>query len=258
MTSGRGKQAGFTLLELLIAATMSLLVVSVATAFYQRTIRENQKIKDSAMMHERAFFASHLMSQHLRQAGFKGIDETLLKGRMIPIPDNAKIFPAVDATWAQGQFLKADAASISFRFNGSSTRAGVADGSIIDCSGNAVPAGTILESSIALIDGRIVCTSAGVEEPLLGSDETLEVADLDIRLGVDDSGNGSIDRYVVAASASDADLEITREVLLRVLMVSHQKLDALGRQYRHNNTQVDYPDNRYRREVVVRTAFRNL
>lgn len=249
---------GFTLIEILIAVTISMLVISIASTFYQRTIRENAKIKDSAMLQESAFFTSHLVNQHLRQAGFKGIDSTRITGRIIPIPSNKDIFPKVDGVWEAGQFLKSNATSISIRFNGSSDSTGVADASIIDCSGAAVAAGTINSVTLALTNSRLVCTSDSATEIIAGSNTSFDVSDMIISLGVDDGNDGSIDRYVDSGDALPADLAATREILMNLLLVSQRNIDALGRQYQFNNTVIDYPDNRYRREVVVRTALRNL
>lgn len=258
MKNKRPSSYGFTLLELLIAITIGILVVSAATAFILRTVSENNKISDSAMLQQTSFFVSHLMTQHVRQAGYKGIDASLIKGRLLPIPKNKDAFPAVDGVWLEGQFLKADADSISFRFSGSSGSDGLADGSILDCSGNSVAAGTVEEISFALVDQKIVCIGSAVQETIVGSDKRVTINELIINLGIDEANDGSIERYVNAAAASDDDFASTREVVIRILMQSTQALDAMGRQYQFNNSLVDYPDNHYRREVVVRSALRNL
>lgn len=257
MASLTGKCHGFTLIELLIAITAGLLVVSVASIVLQRTILENWKIKDSAMLRESAFFTSHLVGQHLRQAGYKNIDNSLIAGRRIPIPQNNEVFPEVDDSWSQGQYLKVGANSIGIRFNGSSNTAGIADGSIIDCAGNAIGADVVSDINLSLTDGKLICSSGGVQQTLVGSDETLNVDVFNITLGIDDGNNGSIDRYVDSSSATDTDLVATREVLLRMLLISNKRLDAMSRSYMFENTEINYPDNFYRREVVIRTILRN-
>jgi len=257
MDSSRRAQGGFTLIELMISVTIGLIVVGVASSVLKQTVRGNLKIKDTAMMQESVFFTSHMVEQHLRQTGYKTVDSSLITGRRIPIPRNDETFPVVDGEWLEGQYLKADANSISIRFQGSSDSSGSADGSIIDCGGNAIESDSVSDISFSLDGGNLVCTSNGVPYILLGSENTLSVDTLIISLGLDAGNDGSIDRYVDSSVATNADLASTREVLLRLLLVSHRELDALKGTYLFNNSEIAYPDNRYRREVIIRTAFRN-
>lgn len=250
------RSAGFTLIEVMIGLVIAMLVIGVATSFYQHTIRENLKIKDSAMLQQSAFFTAYIANQHLRQAGYKGIDASMINGRLMPIPANDDIFPEVTGEWEQGQFIRVANNTIGIRFNGSSDISGVADGSIIDCSGNPVAAGTIQDVALQLTGDQLICTSGGVAETLLGGDN-LAVSTMIINLGIDDEADGSIDRYEDPASISTDDLALVREVLIRLLMVSNRNLDATGRSYRFNNTDIVYTDDQYRREVVIRTALRN-
>ena len=53
-------------------------------------------------------------------------------------------------------------------------------------------------------------------------------------------------------------MQLTRDVAIRVLMASTQALDVSDRSYTFNNTEIDYPDDYYRRELVVRSALRNV
>ena len=251
------KYKGFTLIELLIAITVGLIVISAASSVLQRTVRENLKISDSAMLQEAAFFTSFTVEQYLRQTGFRSIDSTLINGRRLPIRRNEEVFPSVDSAWSQGQYLKTDDSSISFRFSGSSDSDGVADGSMVDCAGNAIGADTISDIGLSLANGRLVCTSGGTQQTLLGSDNTLSVETLAISLGVDEGNNGSIDRYVDSGAASANDMASTQEVILRMLLVSNRHVDAFGRTYTFNGVDIAYPDNRYRRELVIRTMLRN-
>ncbi len=257
MPSSSGKQGGFTLIELLVAITVGLLVISVASTVLQRTVRDHLKIRDSAMLRESAFFTSHFVEQHLRQTGYKSIDSNLVAGRRSPIPQDDEIFPEVIGAWSQGQYLKVSENSIGIRFNGSSDSLGVADGSIVDCAGNAIGADVVSDISIALTNGQLICSSDGVQQTLLGSDETLDVDVFTITLGIDDGDDGSIDRYVDSTAATDVDLVGAREIVLRMLLVSNQRLDALNRSYIFNGSEITYPDNYYRREILIRTMLRN-
>ena len=251
------RHAGFTLIELLIAMTVGLIVIGAASSVLQRTMKENLKINDSAMLQEAVFFTSFTLEQFLRQAGYKSIDSSLVRGRRLPVQRNEEVFPELESAWTQGQYLKADGSSISFRFGGSSDDAGVADGSIVDCAGNAIDANALSDISLSLVDGLLVCTSDGAQQTLLGGDNTLNIATLVISLGVDDGNDDSIDRYVDSADATANDLGKTKEIILRMLLVSNRQLDAFGRTYTFNSVETNYPDNRYRRELVIRTMLRN-
>lgn len=111
--------------------------------------------------------------------------------------------------------------------------------------------------SIALTNGRLICSSDGVQQTLLGSDETLDVDMFTITLGIDDGNDGSIDRYVDSTAATDVDLVAAREIVLRMLLVSNKQLDALNRSYIFDGSEIAYPDNYYRRELLIRTMLRN-
>ena len=257
MRQPSAKHKGFTLIELLIAITVGLIVISAASSVLQRTVRENLKINDSAMLQQAAFFTSFTVKQYLRQTGFRSIDSSLINGRHLPIRRNEEVFPEVDSAWLQGQYLKTDDSSISFRFSGSSNSTGVADGSMVDCAGKAIGANTISDIGLSLANNMLVCTSDGTQQTLLGSDNTLSVETLDISLGIDDGNNGSIDRYVDSGDATADEMAGTQEVILRMLLVSNRQVDALGRTYTFNGVDITYPDNRYRRELVIRTMLRN-
>ncbi len=249
---------GFTLVELLVAMATGMIIISVASSVLQNTVKESVKIKDAAMLQETSFFMSHLLEQHLRQAGYRGIDNSLIVGRRIPIVSNADAFPEVAGQWLEGQYLKSAADTLSIRFNGSSNSAGNADGSLIDCHGESVAAGVVEVVTLTLAAGQLLCTSGGVQTVLVGSDDTVDVVQFLIRLGIDDGQDGSIDRYVDSASLTNADLKAIREVVLRLLLVSNQSLNASGRTYDFDNAQISYTDDRFRREVVVRVALRNV
>lgn len=256
MRTGRSSITGFTLIEVLISVVIGLLVISVASSFYSRTVRENQKNIDSAMLQETAFFTSHRISQYLRQAGYKGIEQAMIGGRLLPVRDKYDVFPPVDDDWQQGQYIRADAASVSIRFNGSSNAAGVADGTMIDCNGVPAAAGDIQRISIRLVNGSLVCRPGQVSL-IGGDDDSPTVEQLKITLGVDDTNDGSVDRYVSSEAATFADMTATSEIFMRLLLVSPKELDAMGRKYSFNDIEYTYTDNRYRREVLVRIAMRN-
>lgn len=252
------RHRGFTLIELLLAITMGMVIVSVATSVLTSAVKGSVKIKDAAMLQETSFFTSHLIEQHLRQAGFTGIDSSLVAGRRVPVYRTADTFPEVENEWLQGQFLKSAENSIQVRFNGSSDSLGAADGSIIDCQGNAIAAGVLGDVTLSLVDGQLVCANDGVETVFAGSDDTVTIEQFLITLGVDDDDNGSIDRYVDSAAATPGDMTLTREVAIRVLMASNLALDTSERQFTFNNFDTDYTDNYFRRELVVRSALRNV
>ena len=254
----RSGESGFTLIELMISITIGLIVVSIASSALQQAIRGNLRIKDTAMMQESVYFTSHMVEQHLRQTGYKPVNNSLITGRRIPIPRNDEVFPEVGGEWLEGHYLKADTDSISVRFQGSSNNAGEVDGSIIDCGGNAIDADTVTDVSISIVDQKLVCTSNGVQYVIVGGENSVSVDELLISLGIDEGDNGSIDRYVDSSVATTAEMADTREILLRILLVSHRNLDAITRTYKFNNSEIDYPDNRYRREVIIRTVIRNV
>lgn len=257
MTARHRTQRGFTLLEVLIAVAISMLIIAATGTVYKQTAFNHLKNTVSAQLQQSAFFTSHLLSQHVQQAGFRGLDLSLLNTRFIPIPDSLNVFPEVSGQWQQGQFIRTSDSTLSIRFNGASDATGAADNTLLDCSGNGVPAGTIMELTLSLDQERLLCTSNGVTEILLGDPDTIRISRFLVSAGIDDTDNGSIDRIVSGGAVTKADNRHIRQITLRVLMESRQKLDTASSVYVFNDTEITNSDRHYRREIVVKETLRN-
>lgn len=248
-------QSGFTLLELLISMSIGIIIVFSASGLMLTTAESRKAVKHSAELQEEAFFVTHLIKQQLAQAGFRSMNSSP-SYRSIPVPNLYDHFPAVSGSWNDGQLIRIAGNSLFYRYDGASLPDGTPDGSIYDCLGNAIPAGTIIESSISLQGNSLVCT-VGTNTALLidGSLDT-RVEQMNIALGVDSNNDGQIDQSIDSSVATTADFEDTRSVTIRLLLSSKDNVIKHNQTYYFNGT-TTATDNRLRVEAVVTAALRH-
>ncbi len=205
-------QAGFSLLELLIAMALGLLlVVGIGTIF----IGSNQTYRvqeQNARLQESGRFALEIVGRSLRQAGYRSIQHgaTLLNTN----------FPGVAITGNDGAGNAAD--SITIQFDG--------DVGDQDCEGNnvtpaMVAAATPVQNAIRLnaldleCDGNVV---AGAQ-PLISN-----VEDLQVLYGIDTDGNQSADQYI--ATPADWDQVVSARVCV-LIRSEEQGISAVAQNF---------------------------
>jgi type IV pilus assembly protein PilW len=161
------KQAGVTLVELLIAMVLTLVVVIAASGMYLSSSQAFSSSDVSSQLQDSSRFATYLLRRMIQQAGYEDVSDPTSVGRSQRV-----IWPAGTATCVRAdlcgfnnQIVRVqDVASggsasgtlpggfftdtISIRFQGQSTfsatgeRTANADNSIIDCFGAGVPSAT--------------------------------------------------------------------------------------------------------------------
>ncbi len=174
-------QAGFSLLEMLIAMALGLLlVVGIGTIF----IGSNQTYRvqeQNARLQESGRFALEIVGRSLRQAGYRSIQHgaTLLNTN----------FPGVAIAGNNGAGNAAD--SITIRFDG--------DVGDQDCEGNNLGAALEVQNAFQLdaVNLEFECdgnADAAVDpQPLVSN-----VEDLQVLYGIDTNGDQSADQYSAA------------------------------------------------------------
>lgn len=159
--TSRWRQAGFTLIELMVALLISLLVVLAATAALLSAQRGYASVDSSAQLGDNARFAVDLVQRLALQAGYQDLtsstitrQEAVLATGVNPVPDvigynNAIVTTSSLPSLTNGSRAGACGGSadtrcangsdvLVLRFYGSSDiTAGTADGSMINCAGQA-------------------------------------------------------------------------------------------------------------------------
>ena len=152
------RQGGFTLVELMVALIIALLVLVATVSFYLMSRSTYTTIEDTSSLEERGQFAMTVMTRVLRQAGFTNLI-TAVGGVVTATSAAPSMISGLDgcvgtdaqpkqtgpaAAESLSSCLSAQSATASdaleVRFFGAGTNADptIPDGTMIDCSGQAV------------------------------------------------------------------------------------------------------------------------
>ena len=200
------KQSGFSIIELMIAITISLLLTAAVALLYtsSRTSARNQS--DLARVQETGRNAMYILTRSVRQGGFLADPTSWVNLQTI--------FPGPNSRPVQGTQGAAGANdTLMVSYQGSGTAAGVADNRIVNCLGEAVPypsaTGTIRR------DVFTIATVAPNPEPVLYCDdgagvttrvplvEGVEAMQILYGEDTDNPRDMTANRYVVASSVSN-------------------------------------------------------
>lgn len=253
----RREQSGFTLLELLIYIVIASLVMSSGVILFKNSASQRQTLSSSAEIRQASFLASHVLSQQFAQIGYRQIDRALVAGRVMPLAAKEAAFPAVANEWDAGQVVKSSPDSVTFRFQGASHADLTADNTVFDCHGNAVPAGTLLETTLRFTNGQLECTTVAGTSVLLGISDSINLEQAIFEFGVDDNNDGAVDRQVPNDPAPAIDFSNVRQVTAKFLLSSDDFVSVDKQPYRFNGQELTANDRRLRVESEVSVALRN-
>ncbi len=137
-----------------------------------------------------------------------------------------------------------DQISVSFQ--------GAADGTTIDCLGNAVSASAVVDNKFSINNNSLSCLSTTATQALVEN-----VEDMQITYGVDTNGTGSANYYVDANSVTDWSQVVSLHVSL-LLRSQEDNLTPTAQTYNFNRTETTATDRRLRTVFSTTIALRNL
>jgi len=248
---------GFTLIELMVYMVIATAMISAGIMLFKNSSAQRNTLASKAELHQESFLASHILSQQFAQIGYRQIDRASVSGRIMPLESKDTAYPEVANEWLAGQVVKGAADSLSFRFQGASGSDLSADATIFDCSGNAVPAGTVQESQLIFQNNQLQCSTAGETNVLLGINDTIDLERVLFVLGVDDDGDGAIDRHVQSSASTASDFVNTRQITAKLLMASSEQVAVDTQPYRFNHQELTPTDRKMRLETEVTVMLRN-
>ena len=260
---GPPRQAGFTLLELLVSLAIGLAVTAGAFSLHVSTLRVRHAIESRIALHEARYFAAQLVRRHVLQAGHRPLRPELVSGVLMPFADAEGLFPAVaaagdDLGWAAGQHVRELADGFEIRYAGASNGDGDADGTIADCAGQALGADATGATAFRLVAGRLRCTSGADDVVLAGdADGDVRVEAMVVRVGLDDDGDRSADRTETLADWTPGGAAVPVALEARLLFASADRVSEAPEPYRFDGVETVPADRRERRETVVAVALRN-
>ena len=221
------RASGFTLAELLVSLAIGATVSLAGMTFYVSTLEGRRAVDARLALEEHRWFAVQTLRRYLAQAGHRPLRLAEVDGPVLPIDSRAEAFPATADGWAAGEYLRETADGFAIRFRGASNAAGDADGSLSDCTGAAIGADELGEMRFAVADGRLVCTVDDVEVTLAGGEGDTRVDALDVRVGIDDDGDGAADRFADADAAGGVP-ETAVALVLELALDSERESDITG------------------------------
>jgi len=224
----RAHQPGFTLIEVMLALALGLLVTAGLLRVFQNTRAAFRLEAATARLQENARFAAEQIARSIRLAGYT--------------PTPPADFQPISATNGNG-IDGSDTLTVRFR----------SDGQLRNCRGGRMHAGELAENTFLIsAAGELSCrTQTTSAQPLAEG-----VVDLQVQLGVDDNGDGFLDRYLKPNAVDH--WEAVRSVRVTLVVRSDDDdLTAAPIRYEVEGQTQQAPDRRLYRVVTRTVALRN-
>ena len=256
MTQRQRVLAGFTLIELMISLAIGATVTGAGLTLYLQMTKNRNLIQAELNLQSDSYFINQTLRQFFNQAGFRPLDNTALSASMLPVKAPDQSFEAVDGQWATGEFVRVLDNGFAFRFEGSSDGNNVADGSLINCQGDAIATGEVADVQFSIIDGGLFCSSAGVMVEMIGDDDAVNVEQFAINWGVDTNNDSNVDEYRPSSVPLAAN-DVLMTVRLSLLLSSRDEVQTNTAGYTFNGTEYASTDSRLRRESVTTVLLKH-
>ncbi|MCG7372584.1 prepilin-type N-terminal cleavage/methylation domain-containing protein [Pseudomonas luteola] len=160
--NSHSKQAGLSLIEIMVALTISCFLILGVSQIYITNKRSYAFQQSQANNQDNSRFALMVLEQQLARTGYRADP---LKNNMIQSFPEAKSIDSCPSFQAGQTYqiakLKTDRDSICFRYQGAEAP-NDADWDL-DCLGNSIPSGKVIVSRITYssTDSKITCTAQG-------------------------------------------------------------------------------------------------
>ena len=219
------RQAGLTLIELMVALAISLLIVIAAASFFLNSSKTRETQEAASLLQDNARYATEILTKSIEQAGYQnyawGSSGATVRREVVAPSDGEPDIRGYNNT-AAGTSLNNGAHNTStnrvnnsdtliVRYQGSGVSPG--DGSMIDCRGEPQPeASNLVARAYSIFEVRR--DSAGAEPELrckyfntatsLFSAEKIVrgVETFQVMYGVDTDGDSFVDKWLNAAEVN--------------------------------------------------------
>lgn len=230
------KQAGFTLLEVLIASTLGLIVIAGIVALLTDS-RSTYRVQESiSELQENGRFGLLILKKNLQQAGWK--DPGPLETEIGTLPEHILL----DGGTLEGGAAAAND-SVKVTFNGAT-----------DCT-NAAVADGVVENTFSVVGTDLVCTGkAGGTQTVVENVDSLQFL-----YGIDNDNDGAPNFYAEAGSISrDTVHEVVSVRIGLLLSSSSAPADQQSRSFQVlNESAVTYTDKKLRRLYTTTVMLPN-
>jgi len=248
----RTRQAGFSLIEMMVAMALGLLLVVVIGQVFITSKESYRTTEDLSRLQENARFAAAQMSRVVRMAAFT----------TDPLANRTAVFPLATApaiAGTEGGGTVAD--QVTVRYLGSG--AGTADGSILDCQGNPIRADELAVARFYIAAGAnganaLFCDNTGTVGPLGMVTGPVELAsdveNMQILYGEDTDLDATANRYLPASDVASFDNVVSVRIALVVRSTNQVAASVNTSTYNLLGTVFDPVDDRRLRRMYVSTV----
>ena len=185
---GAAASRGVTMIELLVAITISLLITLVIAQLFLGSRQTFATTDDVSRMQENIRFAQQLLIRLVHLAGYKSQPNSIT----LTVFDPATA-PAIAAT--NGAGTASD--TLTIRYQGSGDGLGAPDGTVVDCLGTAVDSGAFAVNTFSIaqnpttLRNGLFCSNGGAAQELVP-----DVENMQILFGEDTNADLTADHYV--------------------------------------------------------------
>ncbi len=253
---GRAASRGLTIVELLVAVTISLLLIIVIAQLFLGSRQTFATTDDVSRMQENIRFTQQLLIRTIHLAGYKSQPNTL----------TSAVFPPATPALAASNGASTNSDTLTLRYQGAGTglTGAGADGSVVDCLGIRVNADVMAVNTYSIQPGPngrngLFCSN---RPDLSGAVEIVpDVENMQVRFGEDTDADFTANHYVALPDVTDmANVLSVRVALLFSSPSAGSKTVADPvRTYDLNEVILGpYPlDRRIRRPVTITINLRN-
>lgn len=207
------REQGFTLIEIFVAMIIAMIILGVVSESYLSGLATQRLESEALRVQESGRFAMDLISRNVRRAGFRNTyapgattaqefcsTATPPRAHLDGVDDPATLSVVVDGTTTSVNISNFSDV-LTLRGYGEDNADGTAaDGSMIDCLGNSIRRGELVEETLYVApdatngnEPALFCRSsvATAPQPLVAGVESMQVL-----YGEDTDNDGVINRYV--------------------------------------------------------------
>lgn len=191
---------GFTLVELLVAVTISLLVTVVVAQLFLGSRQTFTTTDEVSRLQENIRFAQQILTRAVHLASYKSQPNAI----------TGNIFSGANLALAATDGGGSAPDTLTVRYQGSGNGAGTPDGTILDCLGNRIDAGAFAVNTFSIgvgANGANALFCNGVEI-------VPDVANMQIVFGEDNNSDLTADRYVELPSVGNLNNVVSVRVAL--------------------------------------------
>ena len=239
---------GFTLVELMVAVTISLLLTLVIAQLFLGSRRTYATTDDISRMQENTRYAQGLLIRNIHLASYKSQPNSV----------TGNVFSGVNVALAATDGAGTASDTLTLRYQGSGNGTGAPDGTILDCLGNRIDAGAMAVNTFSIAVGAngsnaLFCSTGGAAVEIVP-----DVVNMQLVFGEDTNADLTADRYVALPNVSN----LNNVVSVRVALLFQTPGLAAATQdiktYALNDVVLGpYNDLRIRRAVTTTINLRN-